>query len=220
MRGKSCARADSEFPDAVAQLRCDRSVDLTRARALSLAVSGNSRSDASAEVVPAVSLYDDSLSDRRVWYAAESVPPPILENQRDCFAEIRTGLVRGSPLTVCPRNFRRVRDEPLFISLDDRSELVMHGRSILPRCPHVDLGQLSQCRCGARASSFGQAVRQMTTGYLSNHASAVTTCRSCCQRKTCVSRSNLIHLRTTRGRLPEEDHRNRQERRTHPLRGR
>ena len=80
MRGKSCARADSEFPDAVVQLRYDQSVDLTRARALSLAVSRNSRSDASAEVVLAVSLYDNSSPDRRLWYAAESVLPPVLEN--------------------------------------------------------------------------------------------------------------------------------------------
>ena len=79
-RGKSCARADSEFPDAEVQLRCDRSVDLTRARALSLAVSGSSRSDASVEVVLAVSLYDNSLSDRRFWYAAERVLSPIFEN--------------------------------------------------------------------------------------------------------------------------------------------
>jgi hypothetical protein len=79
-RDRFCARADSEFPDAVAQLRYDRSVDLTRARALSPAASGNSRSDANDEVVPAVSLYDNSLSDRRLGYAAESVLPPIFKN--------------------------------------------------------------------------------------------------------------------------------------------
>ena len=80
MRDKSCAQADSEFPDAVVQLRCDPSADLTRARALSLAVSGNSHSDANVEVVPAVSLYDNSLSDRRLWHAAESILSPIFEN--------------------------------------------------------------------------------------------------------------------------------------------
>jgi hypothetical protein len=80
MRGKSCVRADSELPDAEVQLQCDRSVDLTRARALSLAVSGNSHSDASVGAVLAVSLYDNSLSDRGLRYAAESVLPPIFEN--------------------------------------------------------------------------------------------------------------------------------------------
>ena len=80
VRGRFCARADSEFPDAVVQPRCGRLGDLTRVRALSPAASRNSRSDANAEVVPAVSLYDNSLSDRRRWYAAESVVPPIFEN--------------------------------------------------------------------------------------------------------------------------------------------
>lgn len=80
VRGRFCARADSEFPDAVVQLRCGRLGDLTRVRALSPAASGNSRSDADAEVAHVVSLYDNGLSDRRLWYAAESVLPPIFEN--------------------------------------------------------------------------------------------------------------------------------------------
>ena len=86
MRGKSCAQVDSESPDAVVQLRRGPSVDLTRARALCLGVLESSRSDEGGEVVPAVSLYDDSLSDRGLWYAAESVLPPIFKNQRDCLS--------------------------------------------------------------------------------------------------------------------------------------
>ena len=130
-RGKSCAPADSVFPDASVPLRYGQSMDLTTARALSLGASGNSHAGAGAEVVRAASLYDDSLSDCRFGYASEGVFPTIFEDERDRFPEIRTGLVRGLPLTVRSRNLRRVRDEPIFLSFDDRRELVMHGHDIL-----------------------------------------------------------------------------------------
>ena len=132
-RGKSCAQAGSIFPDASVPLRYGRSADLTKARALSLGASGNSHAGADAEVVRAASLYDDSLPDRRIGYASESVLPTVFQDERDRFPEIRTGFFRGLPLTVRSGNLRRVRDEPLFISLDDRRELVMHGHDILTR---------------------------------------------------------------------------------------
>jgi hypothetical protein len=72
-------------------------------------------------------------SARELGYASEVVLPTVFEDERDRFPEIRTGLFRGLPLTVRSRNLRRVRDEPLFLSFDDRRELVMHGHLILTR---------------------------------------------------------------------------------------
>jgi hypothetical protein len=74
---------------------------------------------AGAEGVRAASLYDDSLSDRRFWYAAESIFSTIFENERNRFTEIRSGLFRCSALTVSSGNLRRVGDEPLFIPFDE-----------------------------------------------------------------------------------------------------
>ncbi len=108
--------------------------DCTTARALSLAASRSTRSDVDDEGVLAVSLYDDSLSERRIWYSTQRIFAAIFKDESDGLCEICTSLGGRASLTICARDLWRVRDKPVVCAFDDCSELVVHAMRVLLRC--------------------------------------------------------------------------------------
>lgn len=106
----------------------------------------------------AVSLYDDSLSERRIRNSTQRIFAAILEDESDGLCEIGTRLGGRTSLTICARDLWRVRDKPVVGAFDDCSELVVHALSILLRCADTTA-------CSRSAGCFRNATASRDAGY-------------------------------------------------------
>ncbi len=73
-----------------------------------------------------VDIYDDLLALGIGRHSTEALFTPVLENKSDGRGETFASLLFGVALSIGPRNFGAIRDDPVVASLIDRRELVPH----------------------------------------------------------------------------------------------
>src|SRR5215471_14741117 len=127
--GRSSSRACLKSPCAEESLQRPRSAGYTKESVHALPVSNSSHACEGASARNPASLQDNGFSNGILGKTPQSIFSAIFEDQLNGFDQTVAALFGCAPLAVSPRDLRTVGDEPFFVLLYDRGELIVHSET-------------------------------------------------------------------------------------------